>query len=233
MFKIIFSFLFLALSAGCSYYRHYEVSDDDLIEISQDVTDELKDKSTKIIPKNSLILVGTLLHVNNLNETSAFGRIISNQIASAFHNSGYRIIGMEMPIDLFSMKKDGTLYLTDEVKTIIKPYNPAVIVGGVYAPGKNNTYVSLRMVDLFTKNILASTDVPVAMGPDARKLLHSDKLNPAMLEAKPRDSESGQAQDDSAAKDEKSPDPQSNPSQDENAAKPAADSEVPIDTLPQ
>jgi FlgO protein len=163
---------------GCAGSRFFETRDADLIEVSSDVADELREKATRSIPKNSLILVSTLLNVNDLQETSAFGRIISDQIASAFHNSGYRIIGMEMPIDLFVMKEGGVWHLSDEIKALLKPYNAAVIVGGVYAPGKRNTYVSLRIIDLFTKNIISSTDVAVPMGPDARKLLISDKLSP-------------------------------------------------------
>jgi hypothetical protein len=166
------------LLSGCGVNRYFEVRDADLIEVSNDVTAELREKANRAIPKNSLILVSTLLNVNDLHETSAFGRIISDQIASSFHNSGFRIIGMEMPIDLFMMKEGGALHLTDEIKTKLKPYNAAVIVGGVYAPGKRNTYVSLRIVDLYTKNIISSTDIAIPMGPDARKLLQSEKLNP-------------------------------------------------------
>jgi hypothetical protein len=172
----IIPILFLATLSSCGVNRYFDVRDTDLIEVSNDVTQELRDKATRTLPKNSLILVSTLLNVNDLHETSAFGRIISDQIASSFHNSGFRIIGMEMPIDLFMMKEGGTLHLSDEIKTLIKPYNAAVIVGGVYAPGKRNTYVSLRIVDLYTKNIISSTDIAVPMGPDARKLLQSDKL---------------------------------------------------------
>jgi len=181
MFKKVFIFpiLFLLTLSSCGFHRHSEVKDADLIELSNDLTEELRDKAARPIPKNSLILVSTLLNVNNLYETSAFGRIISNQIASSFHNSGYRIVGMEMPIDLFMMKEGGALHLSDEIKTIIKSYNAAVIVGGVYAPGKRNTYVSLRIIDLYTKNIVSSVDDSVPMGPDARRLINSIKLDPA------------------------------------------------------
>jgi hypothetical protein len=175
---VISTIMLLATLSGCGASRYFEVRDADLIEVSNDVTDELREKATRALPKNSLILVSTLLNVNDLHETSAFGRIISDQIASSFHNAGFRIIGMEMPIDLFMMKEGGALHLSEEVKAKLKPYNAAVIVGGVYAPGKRNTYVSFRIVDLYTKNIISSTDIAIPMGPDARKLLQSEKLNP-------------------------------------------------------
>lgn len=162
--------LLAATLGGCGINSQYEIKDANLVEVSYEAVNELKDRLTRTVPKNSLIIVSTLLNVDNLNKTSAFGRIVSDQIASAFHQSGYEIIGMEMPIDLFVMKEDGTLQMSDETKAMLKHYNASVLVGGVYAPGKRNTYVSLRMVNLNTRNVISSTDFSVPMGPDAKLL---------------------------------------------------------------
>jgi hypothetical protein len=167
--------LLIASLNGCaSYYR--EVKDADLVEVSYDAADTLKNDLKIRIPPGSLIIVSTLLHVDDLKKTSSFGRIMSDQIASALHNTGYRIIGMELPIDLFSMQEGGTLHLSDEIKNIVKRYGAAAIVGGVYAPGKKTVYVSLRMVDLTSANIISSTDFSVPMGPDAKTLVDTKKV---------------------------------------------------------
>ncbi|NOU14725.1 MAG: hypothetical protein HOO92_12315 [Methylococcaceae bacterium] len=167
---IIIPALMLTLS-GCSWNRYQDVKDTDLIEVSQDATCELREKLARIVPHNSLIVVSTLLNVDNLNQTSAFGRIVSDQIASAFHDAGHEIIGMELPIDLFILKDGGELALSDETKAQLRKHQAAVLVGGVYAPGKKNTYVSLRVVDLFSKRVISTYDFSVPMGPDARLLL--------------------------------------------------------------
>ena len=70
----------------------------DLVQVSYDAATRLREKLRKPLPQNGLIVVSTIVNVDNLNETSSFGRIISDQIASAFNNSGYRIMAMEMPI---------------------------------------------------------------------------------------------------------------------------------------
>ena len=169
--KILIPALLIASLSGCGMNRYQEVKDADLVEVSEDAVSELKSRLTRTIPKNSLIVVSTLLNVDNLNKTSAFGRIVSDQIASGFHEEGYQIVGMEMPIDLFVMKEDGTLQLSDETKAMLKHYRAGILVGGVYAPGKKNSYVSLRVVELSTRNIISSSDFSVPMGPDAKKLM--------------------------------------------------------------
>ncbi len=78
-----------------------------------------------------------------------------------------------MLVDLFVMQQAGTLHLSDEARAMLKYYHAAALVGGVYAPGNKNTYVSLRIVDVNTKNVISSTNFSVPMGPDAKKLLES------------------------------------------------------------
>jgi FlgO protein len=162
--------------SGCAstwrFFKSQTYLNTDLIEASHDATDKLKDDLCQKIPKGSLIVVSTLLNVKkNPNETSSFGRIISHQIATDLHNSGYQIIALDLPIDLFMMEEAGELKLSDKDKALLKRYNAAVMVGGVYAPGKQNTYVSLRAVNRFTKYVIASTDFSVVLGPDVKNLL--------------------------------------------------------------
>ena len=181
----------ITLSGCSSAYRSYKTQgylNTDLVEASYKASSELQDKFTRKMPKNTLILVSTLLNVKNLKETSAFGRIISNQIATSLHDAGYQIIGMDLPADLFMMKDDGEILLSENDKTRLKQYKSVIIVGGVYAPGKQNTYVTLRAVDRFTKQVIASTDFSVALGPDVKVLLKTKDtgvISPAGVLAEP------------------------------------------------
>ena len=172
---ILMSALLMVTLSGCgSTFRFFKTQsylNTDLIEASHDATEELKENFTRKMPKNTLIVVSTLLNVKNLKETSAFGRIISNQIATDLHESGYEIIGMDLPADLFMMKDDGGLQLSEEDQAILRKYKSVILVGGVYAPGKQNAYVTLRAVDRFTKRVIASTDFSVVLGPDVKTLL--------------------------------------------------------------
>lgn len=194
MFKKTTAFVPVLLSAllsGCGIHHFLENRDANLVEESYDATEDLHEKIRNKIPKNSLIVVSTLLNVDNLNQTSSFGRIVSDQIASAFNSLGYQVIGMEMPIDLFVMKEGGRFHLSDETKTMLRHYHASTLVGGVYAPGKHNGYVSLRMVDINSKNIIASTDFSVPMGPDAKMMMKSKDVGSAGIRAPNMENQTG------------------------------------------
>jgi hypothetical protein len=179
MFKqanILISVLLIVTLSGCAstmrFFKAQSYLNTDLIEASHDATEKLEDDLSQKIPEGSLIVVSTLLNVKkNPNDTSSFGRIISDQIATALQNSGYQIIALDLPIDLFKMEEAGELQLSDEDKALLRRYNAAVMVGGVYAPGKQNAYVTLRAVNRFTKHVIASTDFSVVLGPDVKNLL--------------------------------------------------------------
>lgn len=183
---IYISILFTATLSGCLNNYYYESSKDtDLVEVSYDAVNTLQSDFSKTLPEHSLIIVNTLLNIDDLKKTSAFGRILSDQIASALYNSGYRVIGMEMPTDLLFMQEGGAPHLSDETKKIIKKYGAAAIVGGVYAQGKKATYVSLRIVNADNTNIIASTDLSVPMGADIKVLLESKDVGSAGSRSKP------------------------------------------------
>ena len=169
------------LNARTLYYQK-PVEDVDLVEVSYDSVDTLLDQMSQPISKGSLIVVSTLVNVNDLNQTSAFGRIVSDQIASAFNNSGYLIKGMEMPTANFVKVDGGFLHLTEETKKTLKANNVSALVAGVFAAGTETAYVSLRVIDIASMNVISSTDFSVPMGPDARVLLKSR----ATGEAKPK-----------------------------------------------
>jgi len=173
---ILIAALLIATLSGCAssfrFFRAQTYLNTDLIEASHDATDELKDQLCRKIPKGSLIVVSTLLNVKkNPNETSSFGRLISHQVATSLQNSGYQIIALDLPIDLFMMEDGGELLLSDEQKALLRRYNAAVMVGGIFAPGRQTAYVTLRAVNRFTRHVIAATDFSVALGPDVKNLL--------------------------------------------------------------
>lgn len=184
MFKtmtVLVPVLVSTLLSGCGISHYLDNRDANLVAESYDAAEDLHKKILNKLPKNSLIVVSTLLNVDNLNQTSSFGRIVSDQIASAFNNFGYQVIGMEIPIDLFVMKEGGRFHLSDETKAMLRHYHASTLIGGVYAPGKHHGYVSLRMIDINSKNIIASTDFSVPMGPDAKMMMKSKEVGSARL----------------------------------------------------
>jgi len=162
----------LTALSGCSrlYYYSTSIDDDDLVEVSYDAVGWLLADLRQPLPKGSLVVINSLVNVDDMGQTLPFGRIISDQISSALHRSGYRVMGMELPTEIFAKNESGILELPEKTKEALNNVGAKAIVIGSYAPGRDNIYVSLRVVDIASQNVVSSTDYAVAMGPDAKVL---------------------------------------------------------------
>jgi len=168
---VLFSFIL----SGCSINRYQEPDDIDLIPVSQKAAKDLLYNGRFSLPKNSMVVISSFVNVNDLEQTSAFGRIVASQIGSAIFKSGYHIRSMELSTDKFVKTNSGFYQLTAEAKAALKSQGASALVFGVFAPGKKTAYVNVRMVDLNSQNVMASTDFMVPMGADAKILLKSRK----------------------------------------------------------
>ncbi|WFP49361.1 FlgO family outer membrane protein [Methylomonas sp. EFPC3] len=162
----------LTVLSGCSrlYYYSSSIDDDDLVEVSYDAIGWLLADLRQPLPKGSLVVINSLVNVDDMGQTLPFGRIISDQLSSALHRSGYRVMGMELPTEIFAKNEAGILELPEKTKEALNNVGAKAIVIGSYAPGRDNVYVSLRVVDIASQNVVSSTDYSVAMGPDAKVL---------------------------------------------------------------
>lgn len=158
--------------SGCSQ-RYVGPQDVDLIPVSQKAAKDLLANSNRALSKDNLIVVSTFVNVDDLQQTSAFGRIVSSQIASAFFKSGYRIRSMELPTDAFVKSDNGFLQLTENARSEIKKQGASTLVAGIFAPGRVTAYVTIRMIDIDSREVISSTDFSVPMGQDTRQLLRS------------------------------------------------------------
>lgn len=164
--------LALTLLAGCSSYYRYrsEVKDDDLVEVSYAAVEQLLQNLKQPLPRGNLVVINSLVNVGDLGQTMPFGRIVSDQISSAMHRNGYRVMGMELPTEIFSKNEAGILELPEKTKEALNNVHANALVIGTYAAGRKNVYVSLRVVEIATQNIISSTDYSIPMGPDARAM---------------------------------------------------------------
>lgn len=163
--------LALTLLSGCGPRYYYEsVEDDDLVEVSYSAIDQLLLGLKQPLPRGSLVVINSLVNVDDMGQTLPFGRIVSDQLTSAMSRSGYRVMGMELPTEIFAKNEAGILELPEKTKQALNDVHANAFVYGTYAAGRKNVYVSLRIVDISTQNIISSTDFSIPMGPDAKRL---------------------------------------------------------------
>ena len=131
-----------------------------------DITD------TKLNAKSPLI-VASFVDVNQMEQSSALGRIIAEQISSKLSQKGYYVVELKLRKNIFIKESAGEFLLSRKIKEITNNHNAQGIVVGTYAAGVNHIYITAKIINPSTNRIISSIDFRLPMNEDTRELLSS------------------------------------------------------------
>lgn len=99
------------------------------------------------LPPDATIMVGTLVNIDSLAESSRLGRTVSEQVQARLTQRGYQVIELKLRGSLFVKKDQGELLLSREVQNLRANHRAEAVVVGTYSIAKQFVYVNLKMVD--------------------------------------------------------------------------------------
>ncbi len=142
----------------------------DLIRSSYRATDNLVFQATPPLIPNQPILIATFVNIDNLEESSTFGRTISEYIGSRLAQHDYRVVEMKLRNSIF-IKDDGEFFLSRELKNISTKHNAQAVVVGTYSVAENVVYVSARMIRPSDGIIITSYAYKIPLNDNTKKML--------------------------------------------------------------
>lgn len=117
------------------------------------------------------MLVATVVNVNDLRKTAPLGRTLSEQYASYMVSRGLLVKELKLRGDVFVRETTGELLLSRELKDIAKVHNAGVVLVGTYSAAANATYVSIKLVNTESGQILKGHDYALPNNSDVKLLL--------------------------------------------------------------
>ena len=135
-----------------------------------EATDRLLAASRTKIGAGSALIVASLVSVDNLEQSSTFGRMVAEQASGRLAQLGYRINEPKLRGSLAIRRKTGELKLSRDLAQIGKSQQAQAAVTGTYAVGGQNIYVNLRLISLSTGQILSAVDYLVPIDRDTRRM---------------------------------------------------------------
>ena len=149
-------------SYGCSSYSSRptpHIVKGNLVSIGYQVADRLISNLKQLINSEDSIVVATFVNVDNLNESSTFGRIISEQIASRFSQRGYKVKEVKFRQDtIFMQEGEGEFLLSRDLRVISEKHDASAVVVGTYGEAYNEMYVSARIINPSNGLLVSSCD---------------------------------------------------------------------------
>lgn len=161
----------ILLTAVQNNIRLVDANDDVVTAANYKAVEYLSGKLPKDMLKDSPLLVASLVNVDNLSESSTFGRMVSEQISSRFKQFGYTTIELKLRTTIFIKEGSGEFMLSRELSDIITKHRAQAVVVGTYAIASDRVYLTVRIVNAENSAILASYDYNVPMTRDVFKML--------------------------------------------------------------
>jgi TolB-like protein len=164
----------LLLQSGCSYFNGTPVENilggkTNLIPFSYTIADHLAERALPpLVPHhpNMPILVTTFVDNNDLRQTSHFGRILQEHIASRFVQLGYTVREIKLSNTLHIEPKSGETILSRDLTQLSDGQQAQAILVGTISRTNRVLYISARLINPVNSNILATDDHQLIMDDD-------------------------------------------------------------------
>lgn len=163
--------------AGCTdtHSTRPQISDTNLIATNHSAAENLLALSSTKLSKSQPVLVASFVDVDNLESSSTFGRITSEQVASKLSQSGYPVIEMKLRNNVFIKEQSGEFILSRELVNLSTEHDAQAVLAGTYAVGTNSVWVTSKLIRTTDGVILSSYDYVLPMGPDTKTLLRNKR----------------------------------------------------------
>ncbi len=163
--------LLAVLLTGCATYSRPNRS---LLHYSQRAADKLATNLEQpMAPGDGGILIASMVNVDDLTDSSSFGRIVSEQIASTLSGEPHMfpVIEVRLRQNIFLKERAGEFLLSREIMDLSKKHSAQALLVGTYAVSHEAVYVSARIVNPISNQIVSSYDFTVPFDDNTRTLL--------------------------------------------------------------
>ena len=181
MLALVTSLSFIVCSTACAPQTQQQAKNpyelgSDYVEAGYAIANDLDANLRLPLSKDQPIIVASFVNVNNLSESSSFGRMIAEHVGSRLSQRGYKIVELKLrQSSIFMQEGKGEFMLRRDVKEISRMHNAAAVVVGTYASVRSSAarhstvhekiYISSRIVRSDDSTIISSCDYSVQNTP--------------------------------------------------------------------
>jgi TolB-like protein len=143
----------------------------DITRHSYAAADALIEQMRATVPPATPLIVSTLVNINSLDDSSPFGRLMTEQVAARLVQGGYQVIEVKLRNQLYMKRNEGELMLTRELRDIARKHSASVVVTGTYTDSPQRVFVNIKAVRLENNLVAGAVDVAIDRDATVRALL--------------------------------------------------------------
>ncbi len=123
------------------------------------------------LPLESAVIMATVVNIDDIENSSTLGRLISEQMSARFIQAKMNVIEMKFRENVYIKQNTGELMLTREIGKIAKTHSANAIIVGTYAVANSAVYVNIKIINPSTNVAIAATDYVLPMNRDVEDMI--------------------------------------------------------------
>ena len=146
----------------------------DLIHVGYMLADALTAELRKSHPplgSHQPILVATFVNRSNLDFSSEMGMVMADHVSSRLTQNEYTILEPKIRKDFSIRKEHGEFMLSRDIDKLFLENKAYAAVVGSYTESRSLLDFTVKIVEIKTRHVLASVDLRLPLGENARDLL--------------------------------------------------------------
>lgn len=161
------------LLTGCASDKNTRVVDAqvDLVNVIDEAGAALLSQAAKGVVKQRIILATSFVNIDDLQQSSTFGRLLGDTISGDMVGRGYNVVEVRLRNSLFMQPSRGEFMLSRELQSVGAAHDAQAVLVGTYAIGGDYVYVNARLVSVIDSRVLSSHDFRLPLNRDIRKML--------------------------------------------------------------
>jgi len=175
IFFLILTVFFIGCNSSNNLYidknnNVYKYGEFNLIQTIQTATDKLIAQA-KLENSNTIAVLTTITDINNFQQTSQFGRTVSEIVAKSFIDKKIKVIDLRATNAIIIKPQNGSFYLNRNVKNLIKEAKANVIFFGTYSVSSKYVYITFKLINPSNHIILSAINLQIPLNNDIREML--------------------------------------------------------------
>ncbi len=193
LFRILLISVSLFCTASCSkryqnlpVFTNFSIPDSENGSVGRFKTSYLADQIHAYFRGNMAgpIAVTTFVEIDNLYQSSTFGRILAEQLISELSMKGYNVTEIRLSDAVQIMESEGELGLSRQIDVLRPQQSLSGLVVGTYAVSNERVYINARLIDPRSSNIISVGSVEMSKSKEISQLLRGNSF-PSSLERIP------------------------------------------------
>ena len=151
------------------------LADTNLINANKQAANSLTTENTANLTKDKNIISSTFVNLDNLEQTTPMGRLLSEQISTELTKLGYKMVELRLRQDEILIEEHaGEFLLSRDTEKLMKEYDTQAFLVGTYTVASDIMYVTTRLINPNDNSIINAHNYSVSLGPNALTLINRE-----------------------------------------------------------